>query len=119
MHHGRRIVAGIGPVIQRIAHHALPKVAIVVGSPDAIRDRLVQIARDVYVLPHVQKHHRHAGVLTDGHALGPRNFVILQKLFHYVAAFGGRFLLKAHSHSRFDIGANHIIGLDQKLADGV
>ena len=64
VHERRRVVAGVLPVEERIAHDRAAEVPVLVARRNARVDRVVEIAaRDVDVLPELQEHHRVPGVL--------------------------------------------------------
>ena len=64
--HGRRIVAGIYPVKERVAHDALAQQAVRIAGRYAGVHRRLKVAINVHILPNFCKHNGHTGVLTNG-----------------------------------------------------
>ena len=69
MQHSGGVIAGIAAA-DGIAHDGLAQVAVRIAAAHAlVNGVLQQSAHDVCVLPDLGIHHRHARILTDGHAL--------------------------------------------------
>ena len=117
MHHRRRVVPGIGPVVQGVPHHALAQVTLPVGLAHPFGQGILQAAPcDVYLLSYVQEYDAHARILTDGHLLLPGDGVILQKLFQHRPARGRGLLFLIRGHRGLHVGADVVAGLqDQRF----
>ena len=66
---GRRVVAGVGAVEQRVGHDAHAQAAVGVGACHGFVDAREDVAGDEQLLADLQAHPAGAGVLADGHAV--------------------------------------------------
>ena len=73
----------------------------------------------MHVLPHLGKHHRHARILADGHALLPGNLLIAAQDVQDLPRRGKGLLLLRGAQGTADVLRQEAVGLHTQLSNGL
>ena len=119
MDHGGRVVLGIHAV-KRVTHHGFAQKPLGIALGNAAVDCRFKItACDVYILPDLEKQHRHPCILTDRHIELTRGVQIFTKRVHDFFRQGFTFLFSRFGYACTQVAGQDFIRLDQKPCDGI